>query len=222
MLIAHEEKLKYVIDILPIMTGEMNQLFYTENGKEIVASRVQLIIVFTIIDVLASYWFEYLGKTGKPSERFEEYINRFCFVTENSGYAIKKYLKGMTIDSLSTLRNGLVHFYGLGNHSCTILPNITALYSEKKLDSAVKNIRKMRPNIRMIQPCEFKNIVIESAILLVNHLYISDSRVKDQIALKLAHAEGISRIYQKLINEGASNLSQEMIDAVGTMLPKIK
>jgi hypothetical protein len=73
----HGKKEKTVTKSILEFTQELSNLFYkTEKGVYPVSSRMQLIGCFSIIDVLANYWFEYLGrKDGTPSLRFHEYIN---------------------------------------------------------------------------------------------------------------------------------------------------
>lgn len=218
----YEANVKEVTESLLLSTGELNQLFFkTDEDVEIIPSRMQLIGIFTIVDVLANYWYEYLGKTGTYTERFDDYINTFCFTNQNKEYLNKRYLENdVTSEQLRLFRGGLVHFYGLSsNHSYCIMGNPSKNMSQEQIDQMHKNIPKIRKDIKFIfiQPIELKKIVIEGAVLMLEK-FGSDCQIALSEEEKISYATSIYRIQQKLRKEGASVISPEMADKVNEKL----
>ena len=123
----YEEVLRSVIERLRQTTWELDQLFYkTEGGREIIPALMQLVGIFTVIDVLGNYWYEYLGKTASTSKRFDEYLDSFCFTNKNKEFLGRKYLSSITAEKLRLLRNNVVHFNGLGTDaSIVVLANFS-------------------------------------------------------------------------------------------------
>lgn len=215
LLSEHAKKLASILEVLPTFTAELHQLFYkTDQDEEIVPSRMQLIGSFTTIDVLANYWSEYIGISGKPSERFHEYLKRFGLVEANKTYANRKYLSNLTTEELYEFRNGLVHFYGLYGNKYGILPNPSKTASQEQLDTAYKNFkvlgRSQRIEMTFIQPLELKDLIIESAALMLEHF--KEREFNPSVDTRVPHAKGINRIYQKIQKEGASVINQNILD----------
>ena len=207
----YEEILKEVLDSLLKSTQELNQLFFkTKQDNEVISSRMQLIGVFTIIDVLGNYWYEYLGKNGKPSERFDDFINTFCFIDENNEFSSRKYLQNTTTEELRRLRDSIVHFYGIGkNGRYTIISNPSQTNLQKDIDSSIELFRHIKKDIVFIQPLEFKKIIIEGSILMLFKIKTDVLEAKsNQEELKVI--DSIKRIQHKLREEGASLVSTEM------------
>ncbi len=79
--------LQFVVDSLLRTSQDLHNLFYkTDADLEIISPLMQLIGIFTMIDVLGSYWYQYLNKTGSQSERFDEFVNNFCLVDTNKTF----------------------------------------------------------------------------------------------------------------------------------------
>jgi hypothetical protein len=211
MIDEYEKVLTEVLDSLLRSTQELNQLFFkTKEGDEIISSRMQLIGIFTIIDVLGNYWYAYLGKTGKPSERFDDFINKFCFINENKEFSDRKYLQGATTEELRSLRDSVVHFYGLGkNTKYSILSNPSRANSQGELDSYAITLKKIKKDVIFIQPFEFKKIIVEGSILML-HLFKTEAENAKSDEGKLKVINDITRIQLKLREEGASYISPEM------------
>ena len=63
LIIENNKKQKILFDSIIEFNKDLNDLFYrTKEGVYPVSSKMQLIGCFSIIDVLANYWFEYLGR----------------------------------------------------------------------------------------------------------------------------------------------------------------
>lgn len=211
MVNEYQEILNEILDSLLRSIQELNQLFFkTDDNVEIISSRMQLIGVFTIIDVLGNYWYEYLGKTGKPSERFDDYINKFCFTDENKEFVDRKYLQNVTTEDLRHLRDSIVHFYGLGrNSNITILSHPSKANSQEDIDSSVATLKKLRKDMNFIQPFELKKIIAEGAVDMINVFKNDAIKVKSNEEV-LFVTNNIKRIHKKLREEGASFISSEM------------
>jgi hypothetical protein len=217
----YEKICKEVTDSLLKTTTDLNQLFYkTPEDAEVVPPLMQLIGIFTVIDVLASYWYEYLGKSGTQSERFDEYVNTFCFTEKNQEFVGRKYLKDCTTEEIRGLRNSIVHFYGLGtNNRFCIIPNLSKLSPQNQIDQIAANFSKLRKDIVFIfiQPFELKKIVIEGAVVMLQKFQIdAGSSYSEQD--KVSRIEAVERINKKLKAEGAVAVSKEMADKMNYAL----
>lgn len=175
-----------------------------ESGHDMVAQRVQLTTTFTFIDVVASYWYEYLGKNGTQRERFEEWLKKYCLTEENHEYKNDKELQKFTATRLYSFRSSMVHFFGMSEPSegyfIAITPNNTP-------EEEVERWRlgfdaKKHPTI-IVKPKRLHDLMTEGGILMLNEMHknIEDSRFDE--SKKWAHVEGIDRIFQKVMKEGA-------------------
>lgn len=211
----YEEILRSVIERLQRTTWELNQLFYkTEDDKEIIPALMQLVGIFTVIDVLGNYWYEYLGKKASTSKRFDEYLDSFCFTDKNKEFLGRKYLNSITAEKLRLLRNNVVHFNGLGmDSSIAILSNLSKDNTQAQIDLAVNNLLKLNKNIVFIQTLELKRIVIEGSILMFER-FQTDGVSASSDEEKLLCIKNIERIRYKLDKEGAMGVSPEMADRV--------
>lgn len=200
----HQEKEKMVFRFFAETAEEIGSIFVTNDKKlEVLSPRVQLIAVFTLTDVIASYWFEYLNKTAKTSERFTEWVDQYCFVDANKEY-INSIYTNVTSVRLYQFRSSLVHFFGLSatpDDTFAIIPNedeakeIMEVYIQSRGN-------KIKP-IHVIDSRVLHSIVTEGAILMLNEwsAIISDART-DEVK-KRCHIEAINRIHTKVMLEGA-------------------
>lgn len=208
-----------VTESLVKTSQDLNTLFYkTPEDKEVIPSLMQMIGVFTVIDVFGSYWFEYLGKHGTHSERFDEFINKFCFTSDNSEFVERKYLGKITAENLRSLRNSIVHFYGLGkNHGFCIIANPSKTAQVEKIDLAVRGFKKYKNDLIFIQPIELKKIIIEGGVQMVKHFHMEGASAKSTKEV-MSYFHSLGRIYSKLEEEGAMNVSQDMAQQVSKKL----
>jgi len=201
----HDKKEKAVAKSILEFTNELSNLFYkTEKGMYPVASRMQLIGCFSIIDVLANYWFEYLGRLdGTASLRFNEYVNLFCFTERNTDYKDSKNLSNLTVDDFYKFRCGLVHFYGLSVKNLVIMPNTDDKFTEADIEEYKKKLRKATGSLICIQPLEIKNLIYKSAELMLLTMIENIKKSQTDESFKQKHIEGVNRIYEKMQKEGA-------------------
>lgn len=205
-----DEILGDVLKRLKTSLSDLDHLFYkTKEDDEIISSMMQLVGVFTVIDVLGNSWYEYLGKTGKPSERFDEYINKFCFTNKNKEFTKRKYLQSAKTENVRHLRDNIIHFYGLGGLGFAILSNPSRLNPEKDIDALVNAFKKIPKNLEFIQPLEFKKIIIEGAMNMFESLQ-SDLAKTNSDEEKLKAINGVKRIQLKFNKEGVMNVNSEM------------
>ncbi|MDO8575510.1 MAG: hypothetical protein Q7R78_02315 [bacterium] len=204
-MLEHGKKEKNVTKSILGFTQELSNLFYkTEKGGYPVSSRMQLIGCFSIIDVLANYWFEYLGrKDGTPSLRFYEYINSFCFNDKNLDFKNSKNLKDLNTENFYKFRCGLVHFYGLSVPNLVIMPNIDDKFTEADMQEYKQKLGKANSNLIYIQSLEIKNIIYKGAELMLLTMIENIQKSQTDEIFKQKHIEGVNRIYEKMQKEGA-------------------
>ncbi len=207
----HSMREKEVFAFFQAVMDESHQVFLNENnGVNRIPLRIQMIIAFSTIDVLASYWFEYLGQTGKTNERAQVWYERFCRTEEN------EYLKGLltevTSERLYKFRNALVHFFGLGEDTKDIFIALAAndLSNEDREKMEAAFIKKRNKTI-LIRPKDFYDLVREGALLMLGlwENVIKEAQVNPQ--KEKEYLDGISRVYSKIMNEGAKGLARDRI-----------
>jgi hypothetical protein len=175
-----------------------------ESGKDLVAARVQLITVFTFIDVMASYWFEYLGENGTQQQRFNAWMNDYCLTEVNAEYKKEPEFQKLTSTRVYSFRSSMVHFLGLSEYSegyyILIATNERPEEEIERLKKAIKD--KSRPVI-IIKPKKLHNLITDGATLMLHAMQknINDSKLDD--VKKWAHVHGIDRIFKKTEKEGA-------------------
>ncbi len=70
MLDEHNKREKFIFHFFKDVIQETNIiLLKTEKGSDQIPSRIQMIIIFSLIDMLGNYWYEFLGQNGKTNER---------------------------------------------------------------------------------------------------------------------------------------------------------
>lgn len=179
-----------------------------DQKRDMIAQRAQLISVFTFIDVLASYWYEYLGKSGTQQERFLAWCDKYCFVDGNPEY--KDDLSKLTSTRLYPFRCSMVHFLGISSPSegntITIAPNDSTI---TLLDKWRKGLKERGHEVLLIRPKALHNLVLEGAIRMLDEWRknIDDSHADE--AKKMEHVEGIDRIFRKIMVEGAVKVALE-------------
>jgi len=212
----HDKKEKVVTKSILEFTKELSNLFYkTEKGIYPVASRMQLIGCFSIIDVLANYWFEYLGRQdGTPALRFNEYVNLFCFTDRNTDHKDSKNLSDLTVSDFYKFRCGLVHFYGLSVKNLVIMPNTDDEFTETDREECKKKLKKATDNLICIQPLEIKNIIYKSTELMLLVMIENIEKSHTNESFKQKHTEGVNRIYEKMQKEGAILVSIKEMEEI--------
>ncbi len=203
---SHSEKDKLVFQFFTDTLEDIGAIFAkSDKGHELIASRVQLIALFTLVDVLASYWYEYRNRigTGTPRDRFASWLSEFCYVPENKEFIGSEYEK-ISIDRLYELRSSLVHFFGLARTAVDtfgIAPNDDEARST--MLSFIKQQKNKGTRMYLIESKKLHSLISEGALLMLGRWskIIKDSQTDE--TKKWSHIEGIDRIYTKVMNEGA-------------------
>ena len=208
LLEKHSLKDKEVFLFFREVTEDIGSAFVLEKetGNDYVAQRVQLIVVFTFIDTMANYWFEYLGrKDGTPKIRFNDWCNAYCFNNKNHEYK-GDFLK-INAENLYNLRSSLVHFFGLGERDTSfalmIAPNKA---KDEEIDKWRKGFKKIGHDGVFIKPKQLHNFVTEGGLLMLDDMRsnIEGSGIDEN--KKWQHINGIDRIYKKIMLEGAARI----------------
>lgn len=209
LLKEHDSKEKEVFSVLNEIVGELNQLFFKPEGQgERIPLRMQMIGIFTVIDVFANYFdeYEYNGSTGSSEIRVKRYIDKFILTEDNVEYKNRIYLKRMDSEKLYKLRCGLIHFYGIATEGVVIVPNNPNVMTKDKFDEIDQKFKNKGRYLTFVQPWELKKIVINSALEMLEFMKAKalypDATDKD----KMQHVKRIDRIAEKLKREGAKNV----------------
>lgn len=219
LLPEHKEREKEVSETISQITSELNQLFYIDkDGYYVVPVRMQMLGCFSVMEVLSKYWEQYKQEEQqKPTRRFVEYCDTFCFVDKNTSFSETKYLKNINSKKLyERLRNGLSHFYGMGTKSGFVLsPNPTPKQPQKQIDLTHDKLLEKIPNLVFIQPLEMKQIIVDSGILMLQDMLDNIHASQTDELAKLDHLEGVARIYQRINDEGAKEVPLTELNEMG-------
>jgi hypothetical protein len=200
----HNERENEVVEFLMNVMGEVNQIFLNEpNGYNKISLRIQMIIAFSAIDVMAHYWFAFLNKTGKTNERAQMWYEEFCAKDENK-YWVGLY-RDVTSKRLYDFRNALVHFFGMGEvigdeiYIALVASDLTAENKEKMehifLEKGHKTI--------MIYPKDFFDLVREGARIMIRHWLKMIAEAQTDKEKEKEYIDGIERVWSKTRKEGA-------------------
>ena len=174
-----------------------------EKKRNYTAERTQLICVFTFIDVIASYWYEYLGRNGTQRGRFVEWVQRYCLTDDNSEYTGTDFAH-LTAENLYAFRSSMVHFFGIagleGDYKLTIATN---RISDELIEKWRRGFRERGEHVLIIKPKKLYNLMLEGAVKMLDEWRAIIDEAQNNEARKWEHIEGIDRIYQKIQLEGA-------------------
>lgn len=174
-----------------------------------------MIVAFSVIDVLGSYWYEYLNRTGKTNERAMAWYDTFCASDENPEY--KDLIREVSSERLYKTRNSIVHFFGLGRLEVDgngkpqeIAISIAANdLTDKQKNQMEAAFAARSHKVLLLRPVDFLNLVREGSILMLSKWKdIIFAAQKDPTKEK-EHIEGILRIWTKINLEGAKGMSRE-------------
>lgn len=187
-----EEVFKYIANVL----DECKIIFLSQEGKAIIPTRIQFIILFSLLDVFANYDFEYKNQTGTQKERFKAWVKNYCFVQNNKEYNYSEIWQSVNEDYLYNLRSSLVHFFGMREeYNGTLI----ALGKPDKKWGEITEKMENNDNVRLLflSPYNLSKLVGFAAELMINTWGLDYS--KDQNKFQI---DGINRIYKKLQAEG--------------------
>lgn len=172
------------------------------KGNDLISARVQMIIAFSLVDVLASYWYEYRSCFGKTNERAKFWYSTYCVTDKNKYY--KELWKELSCDKLYKFRNSLVHFFGLGEQCGDLYISLCQNNLPEKIRQKwQKDFLEKGQKTFIIRPREFSNMVKEGAILMLSEWKDVIKGAQTDRKKEQEHIEGINRIWEKIKKEGA-------------------
>lgn len=201
----HQKKDDAVIKFfLKEATEDIASVFAMDSeGRNYTSERVQLICVFTLIDVIANYWYEYLGETGTQQVRFLQWVKKYCLVDANTEYKGKDFAY-LSAENLYAVRSSMVHFLGIaGLNNEYKLTFATNRMSDDFIEKYKKGFKERGHNVLVIKPKKLHNLILEGTILMLTDWKKVISEAQSDEEKKWRHIEGIDRIYKKFQLEGS-------------------
>lgn len=195
----YDLKVKTIINLLIQADDEITDVFRfrNEKGEEIISPNVQLILVFTFIDILGNYYQSYLGVENiGHTKKFKEFVDKFCFTDENSSFKDRKYMRDINSDDLKNLRNGLVHFYGIGTQKNIIIASNDS--TNDAISDAINN-HSIDKNPIVIVPSELQDIARDAGQLFTKNFNIDYHTTNEE---KIEKMSALDRILEKINREG--------------------
>ncbi len=189
-------------------TEDIASVFAMDTQKRNYTSeRVQLVCVFTLIDVIANYWYEYLGKNGTQKDRFLEWVEKYCLTNANPEYKNTDFVH-LSAKNLYAVRSSMVHFLGIagldGDYKLTFATNIM---SDDFIEKYRKGFLERGHHVLVVKPKSLHNLILEGTILMLNEWKKVIDEAQSDENKKWEHIEGIDRLYQKIQIEGAAKVA---------------
>jgi hypothetical protein len=197
--IVYDRKIKIIMNFLRKADEEISDIFRFQNQdkKDVISASVQLILVFTFIDIVANYYHTYLGtESSSHTKKFYDFIENFCFTEKNTYFNKRKHMKNVTASDLKNLRNGLVHFYGIGTQKNIVLAS-NGLEDNEILNILNKNSINKKPIV--VIPVELYEIVQGGTELFFENFSITEEHTAQE---KIEKMYAVDRILEKINKEG--------------------
>lgn len=193
----HKEKEKEVIDFLTNSIAEASKVF--SSGQKNL-HRAQLLMAFTLADILSQYWMLYLEKTQRQSDYFQEWLSEFCLSEVNQVYNQEYYLRKLDSEKLYKLRNSITHFFGLPREFKVVV--FPEEHDPRKIKRFVDIFKKdLNMEIYPVQSQKIYTMIINGGNLMIE-------RMREQIARDPdVYFNGISRIYSDVEDRGIKTVS---------------
>ncbi|MFA6593891.1 MAG: SEC-C domain-containing protein [Candidatus Buchananbacteria bacterium] len=203
MLAEHNDREKKVFRFFNEVIEETNIiLLKSEDGHDKIQSRIQMIIIFSLVDMLGGYWYTFLGQNGKTLERPKNWYNKYCATEENIHY--KDFWTELNVERLYVFRNSLVHFFGLGEKYDNIY---ISLASNNLPDKTHKNwqeeFSKKGDKTIIIRPEDFYNLIKEGGVLMLKEWGNMIKQAQTNRDKECYYINGIERVWDKIRKEGA-------------------
>lgn len=204
----HKKKDDLVFRFFRESMEDIGSVFAMDDKKRNYTSeRVQLICVFTFVDVIASYWYEYLGRSGTQRERFLGWVQKYCLTNENLLYAGTDFAQ-LTAGNLYAFRSSMVHFFGIaGLEDDYKLSIATNRISDKLIEKWKQGFRERGEQVLIIKPKQLHNLMLEGAVKMLDEWKVIIDEAQNNELKKWEYIEGINRIYQKIQLEGALKMN---------------
>ena len=159
-------------------------------------SRMVMICAFTVLDVFANNEFAYLDVSGTPTQRFKQYSENYLLVEDNKTYKTAFLDRERKLDSQSlyTLRNNLTHYLGIGEGHKLVLANDKFKEDPPTLS---KGEEFESLGCTILYPSDLVSMIKDA------HRLFYEKISKDVEIDKTLFQEGVVRIYNRVIKEGA-------------------
>jgi hypothetical protein len=177
-----------------------------EKGHDAIPLRAQLILIFSLVDILSNYWFEFRGESASQRIRFCSWISEFCMTKKNSKYI--GYWKTVSAQRLYELRCSSVHFLGLSRANegiyFALSPND---YPESKRGEFSRKISKPGNKTIMLKPRHLHELTRQGGMLMLNSWQRMIKQAnKGSQEKREEYMSGIERVWRKYFSEGAVNV----------------
>ncbi len=182
--------------------SEIQAAFLTDGVEKYVGPRLQLVAAYTLAEVFSSYWDIYRAFDKNPDERMRTWLGEFCFTSDNDTFQKNPYFKRLNAQDLISLRNSLIHFFGLSDQAATSM-QIAFAQSHMKDDEFAEYISKFPKTVVAFKPIDFYHLFKDGALLMLNVLLDNIHQAAKDESKKWEHIEGINRLYEKVMKEGA-------------------
>lgn len=211
MLKEHTDREKEVFHFFNQIIAETTIIYLKDaNDKDQIPLRIQMIIIFSLIDVLGSYWYEYLGQSGKTNERAQAWYEAFCATDRNPHY--QGLWRELTSTRLYAFRNALVHFFGFGeeNEGLSIILAASNLSEKMRLGMEEDLLVRGHKTIVM-RPNNFSDLIKEGAIIMLHEWGSTIQAAQSEPVREAEYIAGIERVWKKVRKEGATGISEKEI-----------
>ncbi|MFC1662890.1 hypothetical protein ACFL04_01830 [Patescibacteria group bacterium] len=213
MELSHAEKEKQVFQFFnDVIIREINVVHLRDpKGNDAIPLRVQTVLTFSLLDILASYWFEFQDLQDTPKNRFQRWYDVFCKTDNNEEYKRGSDWKNVSSARLYNLRSSLVHFFGLSQESeGTYFSLVSNELPEKDRKELSKLTNKHGKKTVVFRPRDFHKLISSGGVLMLEswQSMIQEANRGDE-EKKKNYIDGINRIWSKIQLEGAVMVYKE-------------
>lgn len=189
---AHQEKDDAVFKFFKESLEDIGSVFAMDaERRNYTSERVQLVCVFTLVDIVASYWYAYLGKIGRPRDRFVEWIELYCLTEKNQEYVGTDFAH-LTVANFYAFRNSMVHFFGIagleGNYKLSIASNRIA---DDLIEHWRKGFRERGSQVLIVKPKKLYDLVLGGAVMMLGEWKKIINESQSDEVKKWQHMDGI-------------------------------
>lgn len=204
-MVLYDQQVKQVFQFFNDIAEESNIVLLRGDGEgDRISLRIQMVISFSLMEVLASYWYEYLGKTAKTSERSCDWYDVFCKTNKNKEYTKEPQWNLLSSKRLYHFRNSLVHFMGMSEvYEGTYMGLVPNDLPDEEKENLQRILKKDTHSTIVVRPHDFHRLIRQGGILMLNKIQETIKQAETDKKKKLEYLGGIDRIWKKFIKEGA-------------------
>lgn len=205
---THSEKEKAIFEFFNGVIREANIIFLKkpDEKSDQLPARIQLIIAFSVLDTMATYWDLYLNSTPTNNpDKIKLWVNTFCSVIENVEFRKHpNWNRKISGESIYRLRCSVVHFFALPEpiddwHFGLSPSDFTA----ESMATEEAKYHELGIELLLIKPQEIYILIKEGAILMLDEWRKTINASQNDSSKKKEYIEGIERVYKKFSKEGA-------------------